>query len=363
MKTSSTNSVTKSVKSIVSNSVTVKNSINSQTSFGNDKTIAKVNVGINYEATNSITESFESSVTRAVSETNEFSKNVTFKFDKSTNDVGYYCYTSLASLKIYEAVVYNPETSQIDEMTPYTIVGKAMPGLLYSKTSFFMYNTPKIEFDVSKVNSFPVPQAKLDKKVNITFNANGGSCNTGNRTYSISEQYGVLPTPTWHGHTFLGWYQNENLITENDIVIYNDPIIAKWDVFTKQSFTIDRYQAQNSFGGSEEMDTTTVEVPLTNYLDIKYLKDNNYKLKITIEYDVDYLTSSLGKLHYNLKINSGESNIYKVEDSINGASHRLYTSSQIEPSSYDGVLTLNLYTDNIQGVLLENCKITFEFVK
>lgn len=363
LKTGSASSVTKQVKSIASNSVTIKNSFSSQTSFGSDKTIAKVNIGINNEATNSVTESFESSVTRAVSETNEFSKNVSFKFDKNTTDVGYYCYTSLASLKIYEAVVYNPETSQIDEMTPYTIVGKAMPGLLYSKTSFFMYNTPKIEFDISKVNSFPKPQTMLDKKVNVTFNANGGSCDMSNKTYSISEQYGALPTPKWHGHNFLGWYQNDNLISENDIVISGDPIVAKWDVLTKKSFTIDRYQAQNGFGSSEEMDTSSVEVPLSNYLDIKYLKDNNYNLRITIDYDVDYLTFGLGKLHYQLRVNNGESSIYKIEDSINGSTHRLFTSPQISPSSYDGVLTLNLYTENIQGVVLTNCKITFEFVK
>ena len=361
LKTSSTISVTKSVKSISSKTVSVKNGISQGISFGSDATISKFNVGINYEATNTITESFESSVTRAVSETNEFTKSVTFRFNSSTNEAGYYCYTSLASLKIYQAIVYNPETSKIEEMTPYTVVGKAMPGLLYSKTSFFMYDTPKIEFDLAKINSFPSPQTVLDKEIDVIFNANGGSCDTLNRNYRICEQYGELPTPFWKGHNFLGWYINDYKVNENDIILSNEPLVAKWETVTKGFYTIARYQAQNGFGSSEEMDTSVITLNLSSIFDVGYLKDNNYKLKMTIEFDVNYLTSGLGKLNYYLKVNCGKNTIYKIEDTISGFTHRLYTSSQLDSSLYDGVLSLNLYTANIQGVLLTNFKITFEF--
>ena len=40
----------------------------------------------------------------------------------------------------------------------------------------------------------------------VSFNANGGSCSTTSKTVKYSSTYGTLPTPTWNGHTFNGWY-------------------------------------------------------------------------------------------------------------------------------------------------------------
>ncbi len=40
----------------------------------------------------------------------------------------------------------------------------------------------------------------------VTFDANGGSCSTSSKTYTIGSTYGSLPAPTWSGHTFDGWY-------------------------------------------------------------------------------------------------------------------------------------------------------------
>ncbi|MDD6527412.1 MAG: InlB B-repeat-containing protein [Oscillospiraceae bacterium] len=40
----------------------------------------------------------------------------------------------------------------------------------------------------------------------ITFNANGGSCSTSNKTVKYGSTYGTLPTPTRAGYTFDGWY-------------------------------------------------------------------------------------------------------------------------------------------------------------
>ena len=40
----------------------------------------------------------------------------------------------------------------------------------------------------------------------VTFNANGGSVDTPSASVTYGETYGTLPTPTWTGHTFDGWY-------------------------------------------------------------------------------------------------------------------------------------------------------------
>ncbi len=40
----------------------------------------------------------------------------------------------------------------------------------------------------------------------VTFAANGGSCAVAKTTNAIGKAYGTLPTPTWAGHAFLGWF-------------------------------------------------------------------------------------------------------------------------------------------------------------
>ena len=42
--------------------------------------------------------------------------------------------------------------------------------------------------------------------VTITLNANGGSCTSTSRTVTLGKTYGTLPTPTYNGHDFAGWY-------------------------------------------------------------------------------------------------------------------------------------------------------------
>ena len=42
--------------------------------------------------------------------------------------------------------------------------------------------------------------------VNVSFNANGGSCSTSSRSYTVGGTYGSLPSATWSDHTFEGWY-------------------------------------------------------------------------------------------------------------------------------------------------------------
>lgn len=40
----------------------------------------------------------------------------------------------------------------------------------------------------------------------VTFNANGGSCSTGSKSYTIGNTYGTLPTATKTGFMFTGWW-------------------------------------------------------------------------------------------------------------------------------------------------------------
>ena len=52
-------------------------------------------------------------------------------------------------------------------------------------------------------------QAKLTIQplvLTVTFDANGGSCPMASKTVTHGATYGTLPTPTWTGHIFAGWY-------------------------------------------------------------------------------------------------------------------------------------------------------------
>ncbi len=44
----------------------------------------------------------------------------------------------------------------------------------------------------------------------VTFNANGGECDTESKTVTFAGTYGELPTPTREGYTFAGWYTSES---------------------------------------------------------------------------------------------------------------------------------------------------------
>ncbi len=53
----------------------------------------------------------------------------------------------------------------------------------------------------------------------VTLNANGGSCSPTSLTVSSGGTYEDLPTPTWLGHTFTGWFDSAgNQITQTTVV-------------------------------------------------------------------------------------------------------------------------------------------------
>jgi len=67
----------------------------------------------------------------------------------------------------------------------------------------------------------------------ITFNPNGGSVTTTNKTVTNGSTYGTLPTPTKDGYTFTGWYtatSGGTQITSSTIVNLtgNQTLYARW---------------------------------------------------------------------------------------------------------------------------------------
>ena len=66
--------------------------------------------------------------------------------------------------------------------------------------------------------------------VTVTFEPNGGSCGMTSAMVNENKKLGSLPTPTWAGHAFLGWYiQDKNEKATLDTT-YNESttLVAQW---------------------------------------------------------------------------------------------------------------------------------------
>ena len=90
----------------------------------------------------------------------------------------------------------------------------------------------------------------------LTFDVNGG--NTLNPNYKdiiYNNEYGDLPTPTWTGHTFDGWFTSatggEEVTSETKMGGANETVYAHWTIIT---YTVTLYLEGGSGG------TTSVEV-------------------------------------------------------------------------------------------------------
>lgn len=49
-----------------------------------------------------------------------------------------------------------------------------------------------------------------DQSCTVTFNANGGSVSPTSKAVTYGQAYGTLPTPTYSGHTFVGWFTSSS---------------------------------------------------------------------------------------------------------------------------------------------------------
>jgi uncharacterized repeat protein (TIGR02543 family) len=68
-------------------------------------------------------------------------------------------------------------------------------------------------------------------KYTITFNANGGSVSPTSKQADYNTAWGSLPTPTYAGYNFNGWYTNTNWttqVTSSSVATANITVVAKW---------------------------------------------------------------------------------------------------------------------------------------
>ena len=88
----------------------------------------------------------------------------------------------------------------------------------------------------------------------VTFEANGGTCDTPTATVAIGGKYGPLPTPTWKDHKFLGWFTAEeegSRVTANTTVwtVAEKTLWAHWsENASASSLSITGFSVKRSVG-------------------------------------------------------------------------------------------------------------------
>ena len=90
----------------------------------------------------------------------------------------------------------------------------------------------------------------------VTFDANGGTVGTGSKQLSYGSTYGTMPTPSYTGYTFDGWYTG----TTGGILITTDSIVSLTDDHVLYAhWSANQYMVTfNPNGGSVSPETKTV---------------------------------------------------------------------------------------------------------
>ena len=100
-------------------------------------------------------------------------------------------------------------------------------------------------------------QKQAAQEYTVTFDANGGSVSTTSTT-TKDGKLTSLPTPTYDGYDFLGWYTEETggeKVTTNTVFTKNSTIYAHWQKQAAQEYTV----TFDANGGSVSTTSTTTK--------------------------------------------------------------------------------------------------------
>lgn len=106
----------------------------------------------------------------------------------------------------------------------------------------------------------------------ISFDSNGGS-SVDDKTVILDNSYGKLESPKKEGYTFLGWYDEKNVIVDENTVLDtkgNRILYAKWKV--------NEYPVNIKTNGYGTSETSSINILYDGTKDIKVTSNGNYYL-------------------------------------------------------------------------------------
>ena len=141
-----------------------------------------------------------------------------------------------------------------------------------------------------------------EKKITITFDANGGTVNTPTKEVTVNGTYGELPVPTYTGYAFMGWYTSTTDGTKIEestpvTITENQTLYAQWkEILDNKEYTTGDAITYGGYKWHVIGDTGT---NLTLLMDANQLGDNSTMKHCTNDTDAstDCGVDSTGK-HY-----------------------------------------------------------------
>lgn len=150
-------------------------------------------------------------------------KNVTLTGKWSINSYNLIFNTGFEDIKKDNKVIkYNEKYGELPVLTRdgYTFHGwKNSDGETVNADTIISDSDVQLTADWS-INSYKV-----------TFNSNGGKESYDEKTVKYLDTLGVLPVPTKVGHTFEGWFNGDEKVSEDTVMSFKDmSLVAKWSV-------------------------------------------------------------------------------------------------------------------------------------
>ena len=182
-----------------------------------------------------------------------------------------------SNISALTAGVYTPDGAVVTEKTVDPASTVASLSLVDAYISFGKLSVGSYVYKVTAKNAISeatlVDQAFTVYKsgeVTVTFDANGGQCDTTSLDITSGETVSALPTPTREGFDFLGWFdENGGEFTAETAVTADITVTAKW--------------TSESSGGETDQPTAAFSLSSdVNYPPKYHIANTSYKLYGTI---------------------------------------------------------------------------------
>ena len=145
-----------------------------------------------------------------------------------------------------------------------------------ASTPIFVYEFKEWQPALEPVTKEATYTAIFEEKLlqyTVIYDAAGGNCSL-TTVQAYPNQYISLPTPTYEGHRFLGWYYGNKEWTTTTPVTCDMTIVAKWEVLKFNiKFVVEGNETEKVLEWGTYPNYGSVPIkPSTNYAEYKFLK-------------------------------------------------------------------------------------------
>ncbi|MBE6635674.1 MAG: hypothetical protein E7617_05700 [Ruminococcaceae bacterium] len=334
---------------------------------------AGINTGIENSVSHGITHTYHESFYNSVRNETTFEKTLTYRMNRD-DPKGYYFYTPVASMKVYEVVVYNTNQKKIEYMFSYSQFSNALPGLYYSSNGFIDYDSFNIEFNENKLPNFEVPSKVVPTEFNVSVDAKGGSSEISSLNCKLGEPYGTLPEASRKGYKLANWVCDGRIVDEDSLVLSTKPVEASWELITSATISVKKELEVSSTYKLSPLDYFITgnngesggnNLSINDRFDFDTLKKEGYKLQITVDCDVKHNIGAILGLEYEINFRSNGMVFESIGDGINSTQyiHRHLVSKEVPLNNITGEVDFTISTENVFPLYMKNIQIKLEFTK